>query len=343
MTVDHRVNFGYGEFYITNVCNLNCSECIRMNNFHFTGHQKWEDYEDQYTELSKKVSFAIISISGGEAMLNPSFKSWVVGVRKLWPDASIWIGTNGSRLNFIEDLYPLLLDNRTNISISAHGRLMFDEITSNIHKLLQAPLTIEYLSDFSDWVELYNRSKGSDWPDCSTKEDFDQLPDHIKSECFDQKIDPDGFLSQSGSISYKDKNGIKILYNHSNLFRNTVLQYAESLNQFTVYDSDPEESHAVCFSSACHSLHKGKLYKCAHMAVLPEFMEQFNVRLSDEDKKLLLNYKPLESTASFEEVVEFNKKIKKSIPQCKLCPSNLTLTNIEASTKKKKIIKIKKQ
>ena len=40
----HRLN--YAEFYITNVCNLNCTECNRFNNYHFSGHQRWDDYSD---------------------------------------------------------------------------------------------------------------------------------------------------------------------------------------------------------------------------------------------------------------------------------------------------------
>ena len=342
MIVDERPNVGYGEFYITHVCNLNCSECIRMNNFHFTGHQRWDDYADDYTELSKKVSFDIISISGGESFLNPDFKKWVAGIRKLWPESTIWIGTNGSRLKYIDQLYDLLIDNKAHISISAHGRNMFNEITSNINNLLQHPISVSYRADVSKWVDVFNKNKNSDWPECNSIEEYEKLPIAIKDQCALANIDPHSILATTGSIVYTDANGVKIFYNHSYEFRSSPVKYSDDTNQFTVYDCDPNKSHDVCFSKTCHVLHKGKLYKCAHVAVLPDFIEQFNVNISKEDKKLLLDYKPLGPDSTLEEAKEFSKRIKKTIPQCKLCPSDLKTTQIEATTQKKKVIKIKK-
>ena len=88
----------YAEFYITNVCNLNCDNCNRFNNFHFKGHFKWKDNEKAYKAWAKKVDINRINIIGGEPMLNPDLLNWVKGLNKLWPRSPINIITNGTRL-----------------------------------------------------------------------------------------------------------------------------------------------------------------------------------------------------------------------------------------------------
>ena len=63
------------EFYITNVCNLNCDNCNRFNNFAFSGHYRWADYESSFKEWSKIIDFPEIAIIGGEPFANPDLKT----------------------------------------------------------------------------------------------------------------------------------------------------------------------------------------------------------------------------------------------------------------------------
>jgi hypothetical protein len=89
----------------------------------------------------------------------------------------------------------------------------------------------------------------------------------------------------------------------------------------------------------------GKMYKCHHVALLPEFIKQFQVEIDSEDMNLLDSYQPLESTASTEVMDDFLENLKKPMPQCKLCPSKLLPIKLQSSTDKpkvKKIIPIKK-
>jgi len=72
------------EFYITNVCNYNCTHCNRFNNYHFKGHQYWKDVKDVYTEWSERLDLGAITILGGEPTLNPSINEWIDGIAELW-------------------------------------------------------------------------------------------------------------------------------------------------------------------------------------------------------------------------------------------------------------------
>ena len=85
------------EFYITNVCNLTCRGCNRFNNYNFKGHQRWADHAEAYEAWSKRLDLPRICIIGGEPTLNPDLESWVMNIRRLWPDAiDIFVQTNGT-------------------------------------------------------------------------------------------------------------------------------------------------------------------------------------------------------------------------------------------------------
>ena len=58
----------YVEFYITNVCNLNCTNCNRFNNYAFAGHQRWADNKEFYQQWAEILDVQEISILGGEPL-----------------------------------------------------------------------------------------------------------------------------------------------------------------------------------------------------------------------------------------------------------------------------------
>ena len=72
------------EFYITNVCNLNCNHCNRFNNYNFTGWQRWSDYQADYEQWGKYLDIKHKVILGGEPLLNPDIIKWIQGIHKIW-------------------------------------------------------------------------------------------------------------------------------------------------------------------------------------------------------------------------------------------------------------------
>jgi organic radical activating enzyme len=328
------------EFYITNVCNLNCSNCNRLNNYKFAGHQYWKDYSDQYEQWSKILDVKEITILGGEPLLNPDLESWLYGIRSFWPDAKIDLATNGTRISLVKNLYKYLLDNNITLNVTLHNRSLYFEYRNSLSNFFEGEIEIAITNSLNAWPEIYKQVSDPQWPECTTMDDFDKLPEHIKKECYEiHKIAPDQYLEQTGSINYKDSNGVKASLCYYEHFVTAPLKYNNN-NKFKVYNSDPIKAHGVCWSKYCHHFIKGKLYKCHHVALLPEFMEQYHVDINQDDLDLLNSYKPMMATDDLTELSKSVLSLRNHIPQCKLCPQNLDYIEFSASTEKLKIKKI---
>jgi hypothetical protein len=113
----HHLN--KAEFYITNVCNLDCNHCNRFNNYNFKGWQNWDDYAEVYQSWGNYLDIDNVVILGGEPLLNPGIIKWIYGLNEIWPN--VQIQTNGTRLNYVPGLYQALLDRKCWIGVSLHN------------------------------------------------------------------------------------------------------------------------------------------------------------------------------------------------------------------------------
>lgn len=95
-------------------------------------------------------------------------------------------------------------------------------------------------------------------------------------------------------------------------------------NHFVLQYTDKQASFDQCDMKYDHTMHRGKLYKCPSMALYPEFKNQFDLRLTDEQAVLLSKYQPLSADCSDEQLHNFIHTIDSSIDQCALCPSSWT-------------------
>lgn len=131
------------EFYITNVCNLTCSNCNRYNNFHFKGWAKWDDYAEGLEQLSQHVHVQKPVILGGEPLLNPDIVKWIRGLQRLWPNSySAQIQSNGTRIDRVPGLYEALQEVVGSwIGVSIHRPEDREEIFARIRKFLQGKIT----------------------------------------------------------------------------------------------------------------------------------------------------------------------------------------------------------
>jgi len=129
------------EFYITNVCNLNCERCNRFNNHNFRGFQKWSDYEEIYSQWAKHVDFDKIVILGGEPLLNPTIMDWARGIHRLW-NQPVQILSNGTRINHVKGLYDALVKDGLPIwlGISWHDTSTLHELDQEMAQFLTGPI-----------------------------------------------------------------------------------------------------------------------------------------------------------------------------------------------------------
>lgn len=339
------LKLSYAEFYITNVCNLNCTNCNRFNNFAFTGHQKWQDYKHVYSQWADVIEIDKIGIIGGEPLANPDIANWIDGVAELWPASQIVIITNGTRLKHCSSLYNQLLkyQGRVVLDISVHNT----DFEADILDWFPGPVDVEYqVSDlvYKAWTTTWDEISDPSWPKCSSPFDFENLPDRIKEECRNTHgVSLELWKKNKFTRVIKDANGVVSWITPFVTFMNSTVIHDLNTNRLSLNHCDPEKSIAVCYSKHCHHFIKGKLYKCGPVGILPEFIEQFSVDISDQDRELIHQYQPAEVEWNINELTKFVDDLvnARSIPQCTFCPSELYPSKINAGTKKIKIHKVK--
>ena len=175
----------YAEFNITNVCNLNCPDCVTYNNFAFRGHSRWSVWADIYEQWSQLLDLDRLAIVGGEPMLNPDFETWARSLRRLWPQAQIQILTNGTQLHKYPDLRQLLQDCKITLKISAHGHANRSKVLFQLSKILSSNASVSYdINDYElqSWQNSYNRIRDPIWPACNHPREFVNLPYVIQRE-----------------------------------------------------------------------------------------------------------------------------------------------------------------
>jgi organic radical activating enzyme len=365
----HTIN--YCEFYITNVCNLNCTDCNRYNSYAFTGHQRWNDHADTYEKWSKILNISNeIAILGGEPLLVPDFLDWMHGIAKLWPNNSIRIITNGTQLHRWPTLYQELLKycGRIYLEINEHNENHASTTKNNIVNFLSGTVTTPTkIFNNTKWQQVYQQMRDESWPDCNSYDDYQQLPDAIKSECQNlHHIDIDTFYTDCGPVivksstgttyldidgtqvinnttNYVDSNNIRVAFNPAWMFCNAPAVYNTSINKFQLPNSNPNKALKQCGMTLCHQLIRGRLYKCPPVGVLPEFIKQFTVELTVNDHNLINSYSGASPEWPDDQLTAFIKNLtdEKVIDHCKFCPENYVFKKFSASTKKIKIQKLK--
>jgi organic radical activating enzyme len=304
-----KQRLNYAEIYITNVCNYSCTNCQSLNNFAFKGHQRWEDYQSEYELLSNQLDINTVQIIGGEPTLNPDFEKWVDGISKLWPNSKLQISTNGSRLDKITDqTYQTLLKHKGTLWITCHDIELYNGF-------------LDFSKSFLDKiVSDTNNADGCDW-----KTDYEK-----------SKTDPSIKL-RTVSRKLIDEHGVEVILDWSQAFVPNVVDVVDKHYLKMNYNSDPVEAHDICYFKTCHQINKGKLYKCPLVSVLPNFLDQFNVDMLEDDRVIAYSYQPL--SANDNNVADFVNNINQPIPQCKFCPSKYVKQNFVGTDKKIKISK----
>ena len=271
------------DFYITNVCNLTCENCNRFNNHDFKGWQRWSDYEEQYQQWGRLVKLKAITLMGGEPMLNPTISDWIAGLNKIF-NIEVQILTNGTRFRQVKKLYPFLLWRNP-----YKPKLVTNHIGVSVHNL-------------------------DEWPEIESS-----IYDFLKPPV---RMLPKGQNHWNSDWWFCDKNGVQVNAYIVNEFNPSSIIPLPN-GGYTLHNSDPQTAHARCSFAIYKSYHfiKGKLYKCGPVALMPEFDQQHNLDISEEDRVLLNSYKPLDLDNFAEYHKEFFANLDNPIAQCKFCPT----------------------
>jgi len=94
-------------------------------------------------------------------------------------------------------------------------------------------------------------------------------------------------------------------------------------NHFILHNSDPVKAFDACDMKHDHTMYQGKLYKCPAMSNLPDFDQQFDLKLDARQRELLYSYQPLSADCSEEVLQQFFATKDTHIAQCEFCPQNI--------------------
>ena len=179
------------------------------------------------------------------------------------------------------------------------------------------------------------KHKGTLWITCHDLQLYEGFLDFTKKflkNIVSDNYDPTVKLKTRTLI---DENNVEVILDWTQSFVPSAIDILNDLSLVMKYNSDPVKAHDICGFKTCHQINKGKLYKCPLVSVLPDFLDQFNVSMSADDKSLVYSYQPMSSNSN---VSEFVNKINDPIPQCKFCPIEYTKNNFVGTEKKIKII-----
>ncbi len=287
---DPRILVPNIEFYITNVCNLTCSNCNRFNDYNFSGWQRWKDVEPLYEEWGQHIRLQRITILGGEPLLNPTICDWISGINRIWCKP-VNLLTNGTRLNHVSGLYEAI----------------------NTHPDRKIPFVQNWIG-----VSLHN-------PD-EREKCFEEIRKFLRGNItYYHKTDPannNNAMTYGGDHAFIDSNGVRICVWEYTQFYTAAVQRTQQ-GRFVLHNSDPTQAHNICgfVRHKCYHFIHAALYKCGPVALFPEFDQQHQFDISDEDRTLLNSYRPLRAHEFEARGQEFLSQIDNVIPQCKFCPS----------------------
>jgi organic radical activating enzyme len=330
-----RHKLEYAEFYITNVCNLNCPRCNRYNNYAFSGHFRWEDHANEYRAWAQRLEINRIGILGGEPMSHPGFIEWVERIAEIWPQSQIMIMSNGTYLRKYPDLFDWLdsWSGRIRLDITRHNASKRDATLDDIESLYHRGFEKFVLNSFESFSATGKHGYMIHSNSPNTKIDIDPM-----------KIGSEIWADKSYQYVYR-KNGVVIRYADADKFDESVVRLDQSKNRLylTANLGDAEKAAAQCNCKYSHHFLDGKLYKCGVVAVLPKFLQQFPVEASQEKLDILRAYQPACHDWSDPDLQNFldNLSQGQSIKQCSLCPESFQWEEFAATTKKIKIERIR--
>lgn len=140
------------EVMLIRTCNLSCQGCTTFSDLKYQGYTTWEQGRAWLEPWIRRIELEGIGIMGGEPLINPEIREWLIGLRELMPNTQIRFITNGLLLEKHWDVVDLLQQlGNTVLKISQHV------YTPELEK------TIQRVFDSYDWqpVEEYGIKRWS--------------------------------------------------------------------------------------------------------------------------------------------------------------------------------------
>jgi len=105
-----KMTLPFLETMITQVCNLSCLGCTNYSDLKHSGYVSWEQGQQWISAWLSRIELPEFGIIGGEPLINPECKEWLIGLRQLLPNSQIRFTTNGLLLAKNQKLVDLMYE-----------------------------------------------------------------------------------------------------------------------------------------------------------------------------------------------------------------------------------------
>ena len=124
------------ETMITQSCNLSCVGCTNYSDLRHSGYVTWAEGKAHIEDWLKRIDIPDFGIMGGEPLINPQVRDWIIGIRELMPDSQIRFTTNGLLLERHWDIVELM-HNLGNVSLKITSHTP-DKVNDTIKRIFNS-------------------------------------------------------------------------------------------------------------------------------------------------------------------------------------------------------------
>jgi len=133
------------ETMITQSCQLSCTGCTNYSDLKHSGYVKWQYGKRDLEQWLERLDIPDFGIMGGEPLINPEVKQWLIGVRELMPNSQIRFTTNGLLLEKHWDIIELMHDlGNVSFKITAHTPELLEHTINKIMNMYEWRPVHEY-------------------------------------------------------------------------------------------------------------------------------------------------------------------------------------------------------
>lgn len=301
------------DIFYGNKCNLACSNCdthsdyLRSDEF----DPSLDNIKESIILANEKFDVENWSVLGGEPFLYIDKVVEIIKfLRTIEPNKTIFFPTNGMLLEKNLDLAAEII-NKYNVWMQVCNHVagfedtkQSEKIKNAVHLLAEKAGISKSKSSTEWWYQIMKYDGGTQgWQDYLKRKQLD-INDTLPNET--------AWIKGNKGIAYMESRQFQAIH------------FFNELGQPKPYNSqDPEQSYwNSCPSCFCSLLYDKKIYKCAALGTLKNFLIKNN-SLDDPEWKKYLDYNPINlNDCSDKDIQQFADSHYSHIAECSMCPSN---------------------
>lgn len=302
------------DVFYGNRCNLTCNQCDTRSDYIRKGQYDptIEDIKRGIDLANKTFDVQKWSVLGGEPLMYLDVVTEIVAhIRSIEPNKVIFFPTNGALLDRHMDRVVELVKKYNlwvqvcNHFVSFKDQTKSNKVKDNVRELARRLEIPKSEKSQQWWIDIMDYGRGSDqWQEFLDRKKFD----------IDNDSTDEAWIKENYGVYYMEAGEFQ-----------TIQRFDAYGKPKPFTDNDPEGSYwNSCPSVFCAMLYNKKVYKCAALATLRNFLEMKG-SLDDPDWAPYINYKPVDLENHTEEEADyFGSTHYCHIEECAMCPSSHT-------------------